>query len=181
MFGAGRDARRIMVTSLRQRPAMTTRYLLQFSLLILLSFSLTAATADDDARTALEQRQGALIDALQALDAERVSAFFAEDAQVHVANMPPLRGREAIGGMFARVYRFMESAEYQAESLTVGGDLAFSTGSVTTTFPGESGAAVFTGKFSLVWRLSDGQWQVVFYAISNNQSGPLERPPASAD
>lgn len=44
----------------------------------------------------LDQRQSESFAALEARDADTTAALFADEAVVHVANMPPIEGRSAI-------------------------------------------------------------------------------------
>jgi uncharacterized protein (TIGR02246 family) len=125
---------------------------------------------------ALQERQEEFIAALLARDADRVSGFFAEDAVVHVANMPPMQGRDAIHRLYENVFRFLRSSEYALRDTRVSGsaDMAWSTGSVTTVFEGREGPAEFPGKFLLVWQHRGGAWQVVAYSVGNDRgdAGP---------
>jgi uncharacterized protein (DUF885 family)/ketosteroid isomerase-like protein len=120
---------------------------------------------------ALRRRQQDFLQALAGKDLDKVTALFAEDAVVHIANMPPVEGREAIHRLYGNVFRFLSSADYLPETIRVaeGADMAYSTGRVTTVFAGEQGPVEYPGKFLLVWERRDDAWQVAAYTISNNR------------
>lgn len=128
--------------------------------------------AGGDHGPALEQAQAEFFAAVSARDPEATAARFATDAEMQVANMPPVRGREAIRAFYGNVFRFMVGAEYRVERLeySAGGDLAVTTGSVTTVFEGREGRVEFPGKFFLAWVMRNGEWQVLVYGISNNRA-----------
>ena len=119
----------------------------------------------------LEQRQDALLAALSAKDLERVLAHFADDALVHIANMPPIRGRDAIAQLYGNVFRFLRSAEYRPDFISTSecGEMGYSAGSVTTVFTGQEGPVEYAGKFLLVWAKRNDEWFAMAYSISNNQ------------
>lgn len=120
----------------------------------------------------LESRQQALLTALSARDLDATMSHFASDAVVHVANMPPFVGQDAIRGLYGNVFRALTRADYVVAGTTMAasGDLAYSHGAVTTAFRSGDGTTVFPGKFLLVWTQREGDWQLVHYGISNNRS-----------
>lgn len=121
---------------------------------------------------ALQQRERDFLAALGARDLERTTAYFAEDAALHVANMPPLQGRSAIAQFYGNVFRFLRVSEAVPERLHVSSstDLAYSAGRVTNVFEGAEGRAEYAGKYLLVWEKRAGEWTIVFYSISSNQA-----------
>jgi ketosteroid isomerase-like protein len=144
-----------------------------FALALIASAS---AQADTEA-AAFTERQQALIEAFASRDAARVAAYFANDAVLHIANMPPVQGRTSIESFFGNVYRFMAASQYAVEASSIAGsaDLAYVRGSVTNVFRGQEGSISYAGKFLLVWERRDWEWSVVVYAISNNQPEPAGR------
>jgi ketosteroid isomerase-like protein len=120
----------------------------------------------------LEQRQTDFLAALAARDVEQTAAHFAEDAVLQVANMPPVQGRSAIRQFYGNVFRFMAASESTPEILRIasGGDMADTTGRVANTFRGGQGPVQYAGKYLLVWEKRSGEWSIVVYSISNNQS-----------
>ncbi len=122
-------------------------------------------------RQRLEQRQGDFLAALSARDLEQVLAHFDEDALVHIANMPPFRGRDAIARLYGNVFRFLKSAEYRPDFIRISecAGMAYSAGSVTTVFIGQDGPVEYHGKFLLVWAKRNDEWLVTAYSISNNE------------
>jgi ketosteroid isomerase-like protein len=131
-----------------------------------------AVPAGSGPGVALQQRQADFIAALLARDAGHVSGFFAEDAVVHVANMPPMQGREAILRLYENVFRFLRASDYAVGETRVStnADMAWTAGSVTTVFEGREGPVEFPGKFLLVWHHRGGAWEVVAYSVGNNRA-----------
>lgn len=129
-----------------------------------------APAAPDPAE--LEQRQGDFLEALIAKDPDQVAAHFAEDAVIHIAKLPPIRGREAIRQLYRNIFRHLRASTYTPEVLRLagGGDMAYSAGGVTTAFDGEQGLVEYPGKYLLIWERRDRDWSIVAYSISNNQA-----------
>jgi uncharacterized protein (TIGR02246 family) len=123
-------------------------------------------------RTALEARQAAFLAALAARDPERTAAHFADDAVLHVAGMPPIRGRTAIHQFYGNVFRFMRSSAAAPELLRMSqaADMAFGTGRVTNVFDGAEGPVEHAGQFLLVWEKRGGEWAIVVYGISSDRA-----------
>jgi uncharacterized protein (TIGR02246 family) len=130
-----------------------------------------ANAASDDAATRLERHEAAFHAAAADRDAERVAAFFADDAVLHVAGMPEIRGREAIGRFYANMYRFLAAtrATPVSRQAASSGDLAYSTGRTVNEFRGPDGEVSYAGKYALVWTRHDGEWLVSLYAVSSDQ------------
>ena len=89
---------------------------------------------------------------------------------LHVANMPPVQGREAIHAFYGNVFRFMLESEATPETLQISasGDMAYTTGSVTNSFHSQDEPVRYSGKYLLVWENHDGEWLISVYAVSNN-------------
>jgi uncharacterized protein (TIGR02246 family) len=119
---------------------------------------------------ALESRQAEFLAALADRDLERATALFAEDAVLHVAGMPPVRGRAAIERFYGNVFRFMTSStpELEAVRASTGGDMAWSAGRVSNVFAGPDGSTTHGGKFVLVWERRDATWLIVLYGVSSD-------------
>ncbi len=122
----------------------------------------------------LHQRQADFLAALSARDLEQTVAHFADDAVLHVANMPPVQGREAIQRFYGNVFRFLSASDPVPELTRVAddADMAYTTGRVTNTFAGPDGPVEHTGKYLLVWERRGGDWAIVVYSISSNQPDP---------
>jgi uncharacterized protein (TIGR02246 family) len=129
------------------------------------------ATAGASAHAALEQRYSAFLAALAARDAAGVTAFFADDATLHVAGMPPVGGRAAIGSFYSNVFRAMSAsrATPEASRVSTAGDMAWTSGRVVNTFQSAQGPTEFAGKYLLVWERRADEWVIVVYGISSNQ------------
>jgi ketosteroid isomerase-like protein len=121
--------------------------------------------------TALELRQEAFFDALRTRDPSAIQGFFTEDAVLHVANMPPVEGREAIGRFYENLFRFMLGTRAAPERLDLapGGGMAVGAGSTRNEFQGPEGPVSYSGKYLLAWKRVDGEWFIAAYAISSDQ------------
>lgn len=123
-------------------------------------------------RESLERSQGEFIEALAARDAELAAALFAEDAVLHIANMDPVEGRDAIRRFYGNLFGYLSSSGAVPErlELSVSGDLAYATGRAKNEFRGAEGSTGYTGKFALVWKKVDGDWRIALYSVSSNAS-----------
>lgn len=139
--------------------------------LFLLASPAGAQTADVGQVT----RQGeAFLAALAAKDAARVSEFFTEDAIMHVADRPAIRGHAAIRQFYDKVLSFLASSTGATEAVRVAasGDMAWEVGRSRNEFPGAQGPAVFEGKYLIVWVKQGGTWRIAAYALSNDKPAP---------
>jgi len=156
-------------------PVRHTR-LAMAALTVLFAISCAGGEAPDPdpnlERHALDERQEAFLGALAERDAAAMEALFSADGELHVAGRSPIRGIEAIGEFYGNVFRFLRATSATPDRLVVsaGGDMAFSTGSTSNEFMGPDGPVSYTGKYVLVWRRIDGQWRIVVYSISSNES-----------
>jgi ketosteroid isomerase-like protein len=125
---------------------------------------------DASALEQLQQRHAAFLAALGARDAEQTASYFADDAVLHVANMPPVQGRTAIAMFYGNVFRFMTTSRPTTETVRVAAsaDLAYTAGSVTNAFQGEQGPVSYAGKYLLVWERRASVWSIVVYSLSSN-------------
>lgn len=128
-----------------------------------------------DAVAALEglrEARASFLGAMAAKDAPAVAAHFADDAVLHVADMPAIRGRVAIGGFYENMFRFLLASEATPGSLRMSsaGEMAFDEGTVMNAFRSEDGPVEYAGKYLLVWEKRDGAWKVVVYAVSSDGS-----------
>lgn len=83
------------------------------SLVVLLSSACAhrPSSTGEGERTALQQREREFLAALSARNFEQTTAYFAEDAVLHVANLSPLQGRGAIAQFYGNVFRFVRASE----------------------------------------------------------------------
>lgn len=126
----------------------------------------------DAYRQVLHQQERAFLAALGARDAAQTAAFFAEDATLHVAGMPPVQGRPAVERFYGNVFRFMRASEATPEHTRISsaGDMAYSVGRVRNAFGGPEGTVEYAGKYLLVWEKREGAWRIVLYGVSNDES-----------
>lgn len=142
---------------------------------VLFSSCNTESSAPDfGAIESLQARELAFLSAMSEQDAERAATFFAEDAMLHIANMPPVQGRESIARLYANVFRFQSASTSVPEQLQVSesSDLAYSRGSSNNVFDRPDGAIEYAGKYLLVWQRRSDTWEIVMYSLSNNQQAP---------
>jgi ketosteroid isomerase-like protein len=154
---------------------MPRRAAVLLALIVLLGSSCAhrPSPSADREREALRQRERGFLAALGAGDLERTTAYFAQDAMLHVANMPSLRGRPAIVQFYGNLFRFLRTSEAMPETMHVSasGDLAYTSGRVSNVFRGEQGTSEFAGKYLLIWEKRAGEWEVVVYSISDDGAG----------
>lgn len=120
----------------------------------------------------LLERQTTFLAAMASKDVDATAEHFAEDAILHIANMPPVQGRETIRTFFSNVFRFMQESETVPESvrIAISGDMAYTTGRVINSFDGEDESLSYSGKYLLIWENLNGEWLISVYAVSNNSS-----------
>jgi uncharacterized protein (TIGR02246 family) len=121
----------------------------------------------------LEDRQAEFTSALEALDAPRFSALFAEDGVVHVAGFEAVEGREAVAAFYRRVFGFMDGSQVLPGPVRVSqsGDMAYATGATANQFRGPDGPVTYEGKYLVVWRQVDGDWRIGAYSLTGNDGG----------
>lgn len=119
----------------------------------------------------LAAREASFLEALSARDADAVASHFAEDAWLHVANMPARQGADAIHQFYGNVFRFLSASAPVTETVRISssGDMAYSIGRVANTFEGPQGRMEYAGKYLLVWEKRDGEWRIAVYSLSNDQ------------
>lgn len=122
-------------------------------------------------RERLQRREADFLAALGARDLEQTTASFAENAVLHVANMPPIQGGDAIRRFYTNVFRFLaESSSAPATlRLSASADMAYSLGTVTNVFAGDQGTSEHTGKYLLVWERRNDEWRITVYSISSDR------------
>ncbi len=123
----------------------------------------------------LEARQAEFLDAMEARDASRVAGLFEDAAVLHVANMPPVEGREAIAGFYGNLFGFLLASAAVPERLELseGGGMAWGIGRTTNEFMGPDGPVAYAGKYATVWRHGEGEWRIVLYSVSSDHSEPV--------
>lgn len=124
-------------------------------------------------RAALEARSRALIEAEQAGDVEASVAFWADDAVVHFAMAPTVRGKEALREAYVQFFAQLEAFEAQAHThvIAASGDLAYELGTNRAVVAGGRMDLVDVGKYLAVWKKVDGDWYVA--AISATSDAEL--------
>jgi uncharacterized protein (TIGR02246 family) len=136
----------------------------------------------DAERASILKTDKAWLGATQAKDLERTVSFWADDAVVMAPSQPAFVGKDAIRKYVAESFRLPGFAiEWETTQVTVAphGDVAYATGTNTTTLNGPDGKPMtFRGKAATVWRKSaDGSWKCVV-DIWNDEPGKPSEPPA---
>ncbi len=137
------------------------------------------ATLDAEWALFLE-RQGRFFESVEARDADGVAALFSEAAVLHVANMPPLEGREAIRQFYGNLFDYLTGSHAVPEEthMSASGDMAYGIGRTFNEFRGPEGPVGYAGKYALVWYKLEGEWMIVFYGVSSNEPAPSPGRPA---
>ena len=135
---------------------------------------LAAATA------ALRTRSQALQAAEGAQNTDAAMAFWAPDAIVQPAGAPQVQGRDAIRALYQSFFsggklRKLEGIPTQLE-VSQGGDLAYEYGVNHMIFAGPKGDLLDVGKYLLVWKKVDGQWDVVALSFTSDAPAPVPVP-----
>lgn len=129
-------------------------------------------SAADDQSEMLETRQAQFAAALEARDVQGMVGLFAADAVLHVADMAPIEGRDAIGDFYDRVFGFLTRSSVIPHDTRISeaGDMAYSVGTTRNGFSGPEGVVDYDGKYLLVWRRIDDDWVIAVYSISSNEA-----------
>jgi uncharacterized protein (TIGR02246 family) len=114
--------------------------------------------------------------AAQDRDVDRAVSFWAEDAIVFPPGSPPVAGKAAIRDFVVKSFQtpgFGISWKTATVVVSLGGDMAYTTGTNRVTFAGPDGRQVgIEGKAVTVWRReNDGAWKCVI-DIWNDASQP---------
>jgi len=122
-------------------------------------------------RAHVEVRERSFLAALANRDAEATAAHFADDAMLHIANMPTIEGRPAIQQFYGNVFRAMQASDAVPDRIRVsaGGDMAWSSGQVSNAFAStegsDEGPVAYTGRYLLVWERRADEWLIVVYSL----------------
>lgn len=128
---------------------------------------------------AAEQRIRALdeqwVAAVATKDAAAVAAFYAEDGSLMAPNGPAADGRDAVtaawGGMLA-LKNLQLSFAPTTISVAKAGDVAIDIGTYTLAFDSDQGPVKDQGKYVVVWKKVEGDWQVAADIFNSNGTAP---------
>lgn len=133
----------------------------------------TMAAADvADLQKQVFARERAFAKTMADRDLDAFKSFLAQDA-IFFNGPQALRGKEAVVNAWSALYKGGEAPfSWDPDQVEVldSGDLALSTGPVLN----PSGKCV--GRFNSIWRLSEGEWFIVF--DKGSDECPEEAPPA---
>ena len=132
------------------------------------------ATMNDVAADAVRAASARWLDAVGAGDAERVASFYAHDGVFLVPNAPAAKGRTQVHGVWSQLLGAPNlSLAWTPSSVEVAqaGDFASEVGTYRLSMDGPAGRIEDDGKYVVVWRKRDGDWQVA--ADIFNSSRPL--------
>ena len=114
------------------------------------------------------------LQAVRTADVDRIAAFDAADGSFLVPNAPLARGREMVRAVWSQLLAAPNLAlRWSASSIEVarGGDMACEIGTYELAMDGPAGRIEDDGKYVVVWRKTDGGWEVA--ADIFNSSRPL--------
>ena len=97
-------------------------------------------------------------------DADKVSAFYADDAIAYPPNEPMAVGKEAAKKVWAAYFAAPEFAiSWKTQHAQISGDLGYTTGTYEDSFKGPDGKTVSEkGKYVCVWKKqTDGSWKAI--------------------
>jgi uncharacterized protein (TIGR02246 family) len=133
----------------------------------LVAFAAACATTTRVDRASEEQRIRELDrqaqQAIQSKDAATFANLYAVDA-VHIsANMPIVRGRDAIRNAWAEMLRTPGTVQFGPTRVEVAesGDLAYVLGSYRSSLDMPGGRLDDRGNYVVIWKKIDGQWKAV--------------------
>jgi ketosteroid isomerase-like protein len=136
------------------------------SAILALGFSALPAFAADDAATAkaLTQLDDDWSRTAATKDADKVAAFYADDAIAYPPNEPAVTGRAAAKKVWAAY--FADSSfkiSWKTTHAGANGDLGFTSGTYEDSYKGADGKLVSEqGKYLCVWKKqADGSWKAV--------------------
>lgn len=116
----------------------------------------------DSARVAIEARNVAFAEALNAGQADAVAAMFTTDATMMPSGMPAVTGRDNIRAALTSMFGMMPPGfrmSFETQKVTANGPLAVERGAWIMTVPTPEGGSTETrGKYIVEWRKVDGQW-----------------------
>ena len=132
------------------------------------------------ATAALRTRSQGLQAAESAQNTDAALAFWAPDAIVQPAGSPQVQGRDAIRALYQSFFaggqlKKLEGIPSQLE-VSAGGDLAYEYGVNRMVFAGPKGDLLDVGKYLLVWKRIDGQWDVVALSFTSDAPAPVPVP-----
>ena len=137
-----------------------------------------APDTTEEARAAIDIANAAFMAGISAGDAAAVAALFTDDAQQFPPNSPMITGREAIQEALQNVINGGFNLQLEAVEVEGHGDTAHEVGKYTMIFDGES---VDEGKYIVIWKKVDGQWQLHRDIFNSNNPPPPPAPEAPAD
>ena len=156
---------------------------MQIRLAIVAVALMVAASASAQAQSVsapVVDRTKQFMAAVEAKDANKIAACYAEDAVWMQPNGPRLKGQKAIQDHAARLFQDSPSSELELTPLDsqVSGNLAYVQGEFVTSGKGPNGQAV-RAKGNYVWILRNvgGEWKIT-HDIFNSSEPPPSPPPA---
>jgi uncharacterized protein (TIGR02246 family) len=132
-----------------------------FALVGLIGLAMPAAA--EDVRQAIEQANGAFVEAFKAGDGAALAALYAEDAKVLPPDATEVAGRPAIQKFWQG---FIDSGAkdltLESTDVAASGDLAYEIGNFSVQMPAENNdMTTATGNYLVVWkRASADDWQL---------------------
>ncbi len=131
------------------------------------SGSQVPSPAADAATAAVRQWQSEMLEAFQARDADRIAAYYAEDAVFFMPGRAPVAGREAVARTMEEDLSdagFSLDLAGQKTEVSASGDMAYTRGTFRASYTNPQTGKIETvgGNYLQVFRKqADGSWKVV--------------------
>jgi ketosteroid isomerase-like protein len=156
------------------------RHLVATLLTVLVTFG-SASAADHRAQDekALRDADAAWVKAVATKDLDRITSFYADDADFFPANAPMAKGKSAIKEAWGKMIGapgFSLSWEPTTAVAAKSGELGYTSGAYKFSITGPDGKPIFDkGKYVEVWKKDEaGNWKVI--ADIFNSDLPLNPP-----
>jgi uncharacterized protein (TIGR02246 family) len=129
-----------------------------FAVLVILSL-VVLATAQKDARPAIEAAGKKFTDAIGKGDAAAIAQLYTTNAQTFPPNGEIANGRDAIQEMWqGEIDSGMKGATFKTLEVETFGDTAYEVGTYEIT--GDGGKHLDHGKYIVVWKREGGSWKL---------------------
>ena len=127
-------------------------------------------------RAALQARTEGVVAAEVAFDVPEALQYWAEDAILHPAGSPLIKGKEAIRELYEQYFESGLLREFSGVSshleMASSGDLAYEHGFNRMVFARDDDDLLNVGKYLAVWKKINGEWLVVALSFTSDAPEP---------
>ena len=117
------------------------------------------AAQAQDAKADVTKAVEKFVAAFNARDAEALTSFYTDASVVMPPGTEPLKGLEAIGGMWGTLDENAPTMEFKIKDLMVSDDIVVETSSWSATAP--DGSHADHGVYIAVWKNTDHGWKMI--------------------